>query len=141
MPDLAVLDLAIKTGEWDEHLIDLHNAIVQRFTYSDTAKRWRVEWEAPDGTEVAVTEDDLTIDEAAVLERRLGMSWGVLNPLTSAQQCREIIRLGLTERSKHSEEHADKQLAELKMIEAVECISEYQVQPAPLDSGGSTTTS
>lgn len=140
-PNGEQLALAIKTGAYDPHLLDLADAIAKRFTHSDTAKRWRFDWTSPDGEHrIEVTEDDLTVDEAAKIEKITGKSWAELNPMRSANHARAIGFVMLRDRLGLKQDDAEQVLKQMTVVDAVDSISEYQVSPAPLDSPPSTTS-
>jgi hypothetical protein len=77
---------AVKGGEFDGHLVDLIDAVRARFQHGSTEQKWKVDYQGE-----TITQDSLTLDEAALVERYGGTSWASINPAGSAAQCRAIL--------------------------------------------------
>lgn len=118
----------IKAGEYDGQLVELVEAVRARFQNGTTAQRWKIVY---DGDEF--TEDDLTLAEAAAVEKICGTSWGLLNPVSSAHECQAIIAACLHNRRDMKLPEAMKQAGTLSAADAVNAISAYEVDVAPKD--------
>jgi hypothetical protein len=127
-PDVDGLIVEIKSGEYDRNLVKIIEAVRDRFAHGTTAQRWKVEW---DGREF--TEDDLTLNEAAIVEKLTGTSWGLLNPASSANECRAIVAACLHERDGVKLDAAVKQAGSKPMRHMVDSIGAYEVDAAPKD--------
>ena len=65
--------------------------------------------------------DDLTLDEALLVEEATGLTWTALNPLRSAKDCRAVVRAFLLR--SHGEAEAEAILKKLKASAIVESIN------------------
>lgn len=127
-PDVGLIVDQIKSGEFDGQLVQLIEAIRVRFENGTTTQRWKIVW---DGREF--TEDDLTLAEASTVEKLTGTSWGLLNPVSSAQECQSIIASCLHHRDGTKLVDAAKIAGAIPAAEAVKAISAYEVDAAPKD--------
>ena len=128
MADIGTVVEDVKAGEYDGQLVTLIEAVRARFQNGTTASRWKIVY---DGDEY--TEDDLTLAEAAAVEKITGTSWGMLNPVSSAHECQAIIAACLHHRRDMKLPDAMKQAGKLTAAEAVESITAYEVDTAPKD--------
>ena len=127
-PDVGAVVDQIKSGDYDGQLVTLIEAVRTRFENGTTAQRWKIDYQ-----DRVFTEDDLTLAEAATVEKITGTSWGLLNPVSSANECQSIIAACLHHRDGLKMVDAMKQAGELTAAEAVKAISAYEVDVAPKD--------
>lgn len=127
-PDIGLIVDQIKSGEYDGELVKLIEAIRARFEHGTTQQRWKITWEDRE-----FTEDDLTLAEASTVEKLTGTSWGLLNPVSSAQECQSIIAACLHHRDGVKLVEAAKTAGAIPAGEAVRAISAYEVEAAPKD--------
>lgn len=131
----------IVMGDFDgQPLADMFLAIRQRLLEGDTGMRWRIEW-----SDIKVSADDFTLEEAAIVERLLQRSWHLVDPaLTGVKPDAAVIYALLMARmiSKGTpEKSARARLAVLRMNEALDACDVYGVKPDPFDRAGSESTS
>ena len=127
-PDVGAVVDQIKSGDYDGQLVTLIEAVRTRFENGTTAQRWKIDYQ-----DRIFTEDDLTLAEAATVEKITGTSWGLLNPVSSANECQSIIAACLHHRDGLKMVDAMKQAGALTAAEAVKAISAYEVDVAPKD--------
>lgn len=127
-PDVGAVVDQIKSGDYDGQLVTLIEAVRTRFENGTTAQRWKIDYR-----DRVFTEDDLTLAEAATVEKITGTSWGLLNPVSSANECQSIIAACLHHRDGLKMVDAMKQAGELTAQDAVKAISAYEVDVAPKD--------
>lgn len=127
-PDVGAVVDQIKSGDYDGQLVTLIEAVRTRFENGTTAQRWKIDYQ-----DRIFTEDDLTLAEAATVEKITGTSWGLLNPVSSANECQSIIAACLHHRDGLKMVDAMKQAGELTAQDAVKAISAYEVDVAPKD--------
>lgn len=127
-PDVGAVVDQIKSGDYDGQLVTLIEAVRTRFENGTTAQRWKIDYQ-----DRVFTEDDLTLAEAATVEKITGTSWGLLNPVSSANECQSIIAACLHHRDGLKMVDAMKQAGELTAQDAVKAISAYEVDVAPKD--------
>lgn len=127
-PDVGAVVDQIKSGDYDGQLVTLIEAVRTRFENGTTAQRWKIDYQ-----DRIFTEDDLTLAEAATVEKITGTSWGLLNPVSSANECQSIIAACLHHRDGLKMVDAMKQAGSLTAAEAVKAISAYEVDVAPKD--------
>lgn len=130
-PDVPADDLveAVRAGLYDGHLVELIESIRDRFQFGTTEQKWKVDY---DGDEI--TQDSLTLQEAATVEKLSGQSWAYLNPVNSARECLAIITAFLVHRRNMREVDAKAQAGKLTVEDAVASVSSYEVKRAPKDS-------
>lgn len=127
-PDVGAVVDQIKSGDYDGQLVTLIEAVRTRFENGTTAQRWKIDYQ-----DRIFTEDDLTLAEAATVEKITGTSWGLLNPVSSANECQSIIAACLHHRDELKMVDAMKQAGQLTAQDAVKAISAYEVDVAPKD--------
>ena len=127
-PDVGAVVDQIKSGDYDGQLVTLIEAVRTRFENGTTAQRWKIDYQ-----DRIFTEDDLTLAEAATVEKITGTSWGLLNPVSSANECQSIIAACLHHRDGLKMVDSMKQAGELTAADAVKAISAYEVDVAPKD--------
>lgn len=125
----AVLVDAVKAGDYDGHLNELLEAIRLRLTHGTTEIRWKVTY---DGEEI--TQDSLTLAEAAFVERTTLTSWANLNPTNSAGECQAIIAMALHMRQGVPRKEAMDRAGAIGLEDAVAAVGSYEVQRVPKDS-------
>ena len=119
------LSCVLNGGE-DDHLADIFNTILGRFATGETGPRWRIV--IPDV--VTITEDDLTLTEAAKWEELTGQAIAEFQPLLppgpKAGQLLAFIeaRLGL--------DHPE--VGKLTMTQVSDALSWDTVAPDPKDT-------
>lgn len=128
MGDIGTVVDDVKAGEYDGQLVTLIEAVRDRFQHGTTAQRWKIVYEGDE-----FTEDDLTLAEAAAVEKITGTSWGMLNPVSSAHECQAIIAACLHYRQDMKLPEAMRQAGKLSASDAVNAISAYEVDAAPKD--------
>ena len=127
-PDVGAVVDQIKSGDYDGQLVTLIEAVRTRFENGTTAQRWKIDYR-----DRVFTEDDLTLAEASTVEKLTGTSWGLLNPVSSAQECQSIIASCLHHRDGTKLVDAAKTAGAIPAAEAVKAISSYEVDAAPKD--------
>jgi hypothetical protein len=126
MSELSDVVDDIKAGSYDGQLVSIIEAVQLRFQHGTTALKWRVRWE-----DHTFTEDDLTLAEAATVEKLTGSSWGTLNPLSSAQDCQSIVASCLHHRTKVTLKDALAEAGKVTVDGMVDRIDSYEVDRAP----------
>ena len=121
---------SVKDGTFDGHLVKLIEAVRFRFDHGTTAQRWKLTYEGQ-----VFSEDDLTLGEAATVEKVTGTSWGMLNPVSSGSECQAIIASCLHHRDGVKLVDAMKTAGQMTAADAVAAISSYEVEAAPKDLG------
>jgi hypothetical protein len=116
----------IRAGEFDGHLGLFQEAMRERVLSQATSMRWKLTHPL-----VTVTEDDLTLGEAEMVERVTGQSWAQIDPYTSARECRAILSVCLQSRTDLDGAEAAKVAADVTVTEATEMLGTYEVV-APL---------
>ena len=119
----------IAAGDYDDHLGAIFEALQVRFNEGAATSRWVISFE-----DLNVTEDDLTLDEAFMIEKVAGCTWDAIEPVRSAAHCRAILSVCMTQRLNLTAEEADQRLKALKVVELLKSIKREMVVPAPLDS-------
>lgn len=127
--DVAGLVDSLKAGEFDGHLNELLEAIRLRLTLGTTEIKWKVTFEGED-----ITQDSLTLAEAAFVERTTLTSWANLNPVNSAGECQAIIAMALHMRQGVGRKEAMDRAGALGLEDAVAAVGSYEVDRAPKDS-------
>lgn len=124
----AIID-AVKSGELDGRLVNILEALRLRFQHGTTEAKWKITF---DGSEF--TQDDLTLAEAATVEKITRTTWAQLNPVTSATECQAIIASCLHHRQGLKIAEAMEKAGAMSTEDAVAGISSYEVERAPKDS-------
>lgn len=120
-----VVDLVI-SGQADGHLVAILEAVRSRFLHGSTEQKWRIEFDGD-----VFTQDDLTLAEAATVEKLTGTTWAQLNPTVSAQECQSIIAACLHHRSGLTVKEAMAKAGAITTEDAVSAIGSYEVERAP----------
>lgn len=120
---------AVKTGELDGSLNDLLEAIRMRLIHGTTEIKWKVAFEGEE-----FTQDDLTLAEAATVEKITRTTWANLNPTVSATECQAIIAACLHHRQGVKIADAMERVGSMSTEDAVAAIGSYEVDRAPKDS-------
>lgn len=128
---------AILAGAFDGHLVDMMEAIRRRFTDRPGAVRWRLSV-CLDGVDVDVTEDDLTMAEAELIEDETGLSWAQIDPQRSAKACKALLTVVLQTRSGKSSAEARKLVGAATTSQVVDGIDVYEVDPDPTGAASET---
>jgi len=89
--------------------------------------RWVINFE-----DVHVTEDDLTLDEAFMIEKVAGCTWGDIEPVRSAAHCRAILAVCMGQRLELKPEEVEARLKSIKVVDLLKSIKRETVYPAPL---------
>lgn len=122
----------IAVGELDDALGAIYDAMQSRFSEGAVGLTWSINM--PDlGIEIA--EDDLTIDEAMLIERMTGTTWANIDPVRSAADCRAVLAACLSQRQDMTADEADARLRGIKVVDFLRAVKREAVTPAPLDSG------
>lgn len=130
-PEQRVLD-DIKAGRLDSSISDIIQAFTDRVREGSVIMRWHV---SLDGLEA--TEDDLTIDEAYMVERESGGNWRDINPLESAAHARALLLALYQTRKGLSYDEAAFEVGQLTVAATIAAVSN-EASPVPLDSSPST---
>jgi hypothetical protein len=117
---------AIRKGECDADLADVLNALMERVSTGEVALRWRLDLD-----DLHVTEEDLTLGEADMLERLLGCTWGEVNPLKSAEHAAALIRVCLVSRTGITTEEASDLTKGYPVKRVVDAITQYAETDPP----------
>jgi hypothetical protein len=108
----------IAAGKADGDLNAIAEAIGNRVMAGAVASRWKIELDG-----MTVTEDDITLDEAALVQEAAGIVWRNLDPLRSAVHARALILVCLQTRKGLTEDEAKGRTATLGALETIEAIS------------------
>jgi len=117
----------IAAGEYDQHLGTFFEALQVRFADGVATMRWVINFE-----DVHVTEDDLTLDEAFMIEKVAGCTWGDIEPVRSAAHCRAILAVCMGQRLELKPEEVEARLKSIKVVDLLKSIKRETVYPAPL---------
>ena len=120
---------AIKSGLYDGQLVDILEAVRERFAHGTTEQKWKIDYDGE-----TFTQDSLDLAEAATVEELTGQSWAFLNPVNSARECQAIITACLQQRHNMRRADAKAKAGKLKVEEAVAAVGSYEVKRAPKDS-------
>lgn len=120
---------AVKGGDFDGQLVALIDAVRTRFQHGSTEQKWKVDYEGE-----TITQDSLTLAEAAFVEKQSGSSWAYINPVNSAGECQAIIAMFLHFRQGKSRRDALDEAGRMNLEAAVAAVGSYEVQRAPKDS-------
>ena len=120
-----VVDLII-SGQADGHLVAILEAVRKRFQHGSTEQKWKIEFDGD-----VFTQDDLTLAEAATVEKLTGTTWAQLNPTVSAQECQCIIAACLHHRQGLTVKEAMARAGAMTTEDAVAAIGSYEVERAP----------
>lgn len=116
---------AIRKGECDSGLDDVLNALMDRVSSGAVGMRWSLDLD-----DLHVTEEDLTLGEADMLERLLGCSWGEVNPLKSAEHAAALIRVTLHTRLDLPTDEASERTQAYSVKRVVDAITQHsEVDP------------
>ena len=119
---------AILAGQWDDALSDIVKAVGDHIVNSSLIVRWRIDIDG-----LAVSEDELTLDEAYRLQNLSGTNWRNVDPMKSAVDCRALLIVLLQTRCGMTEPEAEFRCSELTVNRVLGCISQ-EVSAGPLDS-------
>lgn len=139
--DYKRLTAEIARGDHDGQLANIMEAVRHRFTTGPGVTRWRLTHDGAgdESFAVEVTEDDLTLAEAEAIEKATGRSWAAIDPISSAKCCAAVLTVAIASRTEQSQSAAEAHVAALPVSSVVDGISQYEVNPAPLDSEPSPT--
>lgn len=118
----------IASGEYDGDLSGILEAMQLRFSQGNVAMKWQIDYE-----DLHVQEDDLTLDEAFLIEKIAGCTWGDIDPVSSAAHCRAILAACMSERLNITVEQAQDRLKTIKVVDLLQSIKRVEITPAPLD--------
>jgi hypothetical protein len=118
----------IASGEYDGNLSGILDALQLRFSQGDVAMKWKIDYE-----DLHVEEDDLTLDEAFLIEKIAGCTWGDIDPISSASHCRAILAACMSERLGITVDQAQDRLKKIKVVELLKSIKRIEITPSPLD--------
>lgn len=117
----------ILAGRHDGKLADIQQAMRERVLSQATSMRWKITH-----PEVEITEDDLTLEEAELIERVTRQSWAQIDPYASAVECRAILTVCLQKRAGKTPKEAADLTAKLTVTSTTEMLSSYEVTAGPL---------
>ena len=120
----------IAAGDLDGELGTVLEAIQLRFMEGAAAMTWSID--LPD-LGLSLSENDLTIDEAMLIEKMTGTTWSEIEPVRSAAHCRAILAACLSQRQSLTPDEANEKLKTLKVVDLLGAIKRTEVNPAPLD--------
>lgn len=121
----------IAAGDIDGELATVLEAIQLRFAEGAAAMKWSIDLPELD---LQLSEDDLTIDEAMLIERMASCTWAEIDPVRSAAHSRAILAACLSQRQNLTPDEANERLKTLKVVDLLNAIKRTEVNPAPLDS-------
>ena len=84
--------------------------------------------------DLQLSEDDLTLDEAMLIERMANCTWAEIDPVRSAAHSRAILAACLSQRNALTPDEANERLKSLKVVDLLSAIKRVEVNPAPLDT-------
>lgn len=118
----------ILDGRHDGYLAEITRAMQERILSQATSMRWRINY---DGFEV--TEDDLTLDEAVLIEKTTSETWATINPQNSAETCRAILVVALHKRKGMDLKAAHTEVGAITVNQAASLLDVYEVPAVPFD--------
>lgn len=121
----------IAAGDLDEGIGAIYEALQARFSEGAVGLTWSITM--PD-LGIEISEDDLTIDEAMLIERMTGTTWASIDPVRSAVDCRAVLAACLSQRQGLSADEAEATLKGIKVVDFLRAVKRKAVTPAPLDS-------
>lgn len=121
----------IVAGDLDDGIGAIYEALQARFSDGTVGLTWSIKMPALD---VEITEDDLTIDEAMLIEKVTGTNWAQIDPVRSAADARAILAVSLSQRNGLTPAEADERLKTVRAADFLRCVRREVVTPAPLDS-------
>ena len=121
----------IAAGDLDGELGTVLEAIQTRFAEGAAAMTWAIKLPELD---LEIHENDLTLNEAMLIEKMIGTTWANIEPVTSASHCRAILAVCLSQRQDLTAEEASDKLKTLKVVDLLSAIKRTEVNPAPLDT-------
>jgi hypothetical protein len=121
----------IAAGDLDGELATVLEAIQTRFAEGAAAMTWSIN--LPD-LDLVIHENDLTLNEAMLIEKMIGTTWANIEPVTSAAHCRAILAVCLSQRQDLTAEEASDKLKTLKVVDLLSAIKREEINPAPLDT-------
>lgn len=124
--DFKKLKAQILAGGYDGSLVEIVQAIQERFQNSTHRQLWRIRF---DGDEW--TEETVTIGEIADVERAVGRNWHSVDPASSAQHLVAVIAAHVAHRDDIKMSEALKQAGKVPMGELTEVLSHYEKADAP----------
>ena len=131
VPDAATKRLIAKilAGHHDAELDSINEAIIKRTQEVDGPDvHWKVTLE-----DLAITEDDLTLDECVRWEKESGFNWRFLRPTNSAQIVTTLLTILYQTRKELSEDDAVAKVGAMKAAQVEAAISSVVVERLPLD--------
>lgn len=130
---VAKFNAELLAGRHDDSLGTILEALSHRILETNTL-RWRLVI-----PQVTVSEEDMTLGEAFLLERILGTTWALIDPKASAEQCRAILQVAVHKRTDVSMEEAGKVVDGLTVGDIGRSLTMYQADVGPfLDAPGET---
>ena len=121
----------IAAGDLDGELGVVLDAIQMRFAEGAAAMTWSINLPELD---LDIHENDLTLNEAMLIEKMIGTTWANIEPVTSASHCRAILAVCIAQRQDLTADEASEKLKDLKVVDLLSAIKRTEVSPAPLDT-------
>lgn len=131
---------ALAAGDLDDHLASVVNAASARLVESDQVLRWAISYDFGDGNVVRISDDDLTLEEAADACAFAKTNWGSMNPLHSPKDCLALLFVGLVHRCDLDRDDALATLKGVGMHDALDAITQYQAGRDPFESSAPETS-
>lgn len=121
----------IAAGDLDDGMGAIYDAMQTRFREQAVGLSWSITMPELD---IEISEDDLTIDEAMLIERMAGCQWGEIDPVRSANDARAVLAACLSQRQNLTAEQATEKLKGITVVEFLKAVKREVITPAPLDS-------
>jgi len=121
----------IAAGDLDFELSAVYDALSARFSEGAVGLTWSVV--IPD-LDVSISEDDLTIDEAMMIEKMTGTTWASIDPVRTAADARAVLAVALSQRCGLTVDEAEEKLKTVRAADYLKGVKREVVTPAPLDS-------
>jgi hypothetical protein len=131
--DLRELLLGIQGGDYDGHEAEIVDAVRKRVTAGLVKFAWRISYQ-----ELDITEENLTVGEAKVIEDILGSSIYAVPPAGSAENIAAYLVACLVNRSGLSRDVATKQVDGESIKALLGCVTDYTLVDPPKESGDQT---
>jgi len=116
----------ILAGDCDDGMHLIVNAMTERVVSGAVSLNWRIDLD-----DLHVTEEDLTLEEADLLERLLDCTWGEMDPLRSARHAAALIRILLRTRLDLPDEEAADRVKSLTVKATLAALTRYTEQEPP----------
>lgn len=129
--DVKTLTEQILGGDYEGHESEILGAIIKRRDLGSIQIAWRLEWDDLD-----VTQENLTIGEAKLVEKLAGKSIHLTAPAQSADNISAYLVAALVNRKGMSQQDALAEVDKASARQLFRSLSDYTIVDPPKDDGG-----